>query len=217
MASEDSPQTGFRKEVESTLAKISGLIKASMGPIHAEYPYLPNNVPEPAKGELLADLKSMGFADVETLLELFYDKAKGYQDDNKFLLERLVKVLSSLPADSKNGKLLTDGFINDLWAALPHPPITSLGTKYKYRQPDGGNNNIDIPDLGRANTAYARSARPVTIQKIGLPDPGDLFDTLMVRGDKFEPHPNKISSMLFYLASIIIHDLFRTVSHDPSG
>jgi hypothetical protein len=34
----------------------------------------------------------------------------------------------------------------------------------------------------------------------------------MARGDKFEPHPNKISSMLFYLATIIIHDIFRTVS-----
>jgi linoleate 8R-lipoxygenase/9,12-octadecadienoate 8-hydroperoxide 8R-isomerase len=42
-----------------------------------------------------------------------------------------------------------------------------------------------------------------------LPDPGDIFDSVMTRKHK-EPHPNKISSMLFYLASIIIHDLFRT-------
>jgi linoleate 8R-lipoxygenase/9,12-octadecadienoate 8-hydroperoxide 8R-isomerase len=50
------------------------------------------------------------------------------------------------------------------------------------------------------------------LQNIALPDPGVIFDSLMARGDKFEPHPNKISSMLFYLATIIIHDIFRTVS-----
>ena len=42
-----------------------------------------------------------------------------------------------------------------------------------------------------------------------IPDPGVLFDTFMARKG-FEPHPNHISSVLFYLASIIIHDLFRT-------
>lgn len=32
----------------------------------------------------------------------------------------------------------------------------------------------------------------------------------MARGDIFEPHPNGISSMLFYFATVIIHDIFRT-------
>ena len=48
-----------------------------------------------------------------------------------------------------------------------------------------------------------------------LPDPGVLFDSLMVR-KTFRPHPAKISSMLFYLATVIIHDIFRTDRHDPS-
>jgi len=211
-AGKDAEHTTFRKEIDSAFAKVGALIKASMGPVHAKYPYLPNNDPPAAEGDLLADIRTLGFEDVETLLQSFYDKTKGVQDDNTLLLERLVKVLSGLPADSKEGKSLTDGFINELWNALPHPPVTSLGTKYKYRDADGGNNNINNPALGRANTPYARSARPAIIQNIGLPDPGDIFDTLMSRGNKFEPHPNKISSMLFYLASIIIHDLFRTVS-----
>ena len=42
------------------------------------------------------------------------------------------------------------------------------------------------------------------MQNAALPDPGALFDSLMARKE-FEPHPNKISSILFYLASIIIH------------
>lgn len=202
----------LRADIETTFSKLGQLVKAAMGPVHAKYPYVPNNDPAPPRGDLFADLRTMGFDDVEALLQSFYDRAKGVQDDNTLLLERLVKFFSTLPADSKEGKSLTDGFINELWSALPHPPVTSLGTKYKYRDPDGGNNNIDNPDLGRANTAYARSAKPMALQNIALPDPGDIFDTLMSRGNKFEPHPNKISSMLFYLASIIIHDLFRTVS-----
>jgi hypothetical protein len=213
----DAQQTTFRKEIDNAFSQVSSLIKASMGPVHAKYPYLPSNDPPAAKGDLLADIKSLGFEDVATLLQSFYDQVKGVQNDDTLLLERLVKVLAELPADSKEGKSLTDGFINGLWSALPHPPVTSLGTKYKYRDADGGNNNISNPDLGRANTPYARSARPQILQNIALPDPGDIFDSLMSRGNKFESHPNKISSMLFYLASIIIHDLFRTVSIGMRG
>lgn len=206
------PQT-VGAEIDAALGKFKGLIDAILGPVHAKYPYVPGNLPAPAHGSLLKDLPHLGYSEVKTLVETFIDKSKGVQDDNTLILERLVTALSGLPADSKFGKDFTDMFINDLWVALPHPPITSLGEKYKYRDADGGNNNIDNPDLGRANTAYARSARPVALQNIGLPHPGDIFDSIMARpSNKFEPHPNKVSSMLFYLASIIIHDLFRTVS-----
>ena len=61
-----------------------------------------------------------------------------------------------------------------------------------------------LPMLGAAGTPYARSVRPQTPQPAYLPEPETLFDSVMVR-KKFTPHPNEISSMLFYLASIIIH------------
>jgi Animal haem peroxidase len=208
---DDSPHDSFRADVKKTIDSISQLVKASAAPVHAQYPYVPANVTAPPKGNLLADLKTIGFKDVETLLQSFYDQAKGVQDDNTFLLEHLIQLLSKLPADSKEGKSLTDGFVNQLWGALSHPPLASLGTKYKYREPDGSHNNINNPMLGAANTPYARSAKPSALQNIALPDPGQIFDTIMARGDKFEPHHYKISSMLFYLGSIIIHDLFRTV------
>ena len=48
-----------------------------------------------------------------------------------------------------------------------------------------------------------------------LPDPGVLFDSVMVRKG-FTPHPNKISSVLFYIATIIIHDIFRTDRNNPN-
>jgi len=209
-------ESTFREEVQQSFAQVSSLITHSLGPVNAKYPYKPLDDPDPADGGLLADLAVLGFKDVRTLLESFYSQAKGVQDDNELLLENLVTLLSKLPSNSKNGKELTDGFVNQLWNALPHPPVQSLGTKYKYRDADGGNNNIHNPDIGRASTPYARSTKPSVMQNIALPDPGSIFDSLMERGDKFEPHPNKISSMLFYLASIIIHDLFRTVSGDQS-
>lgn len=92
-----------------------------------------------------------------------------------------------------------------------------LGSQHKYRSPDGSFNNIFIPDLGKANTPYARSVPPVTLQQGQLPDAGFLFDTIFRRQKgKAKEHPNKISSMLFYFATIIIHDLFRT-DHDDQN
>ena len=97
---------------------------------------------------------------------------------------------------------------------------SSLGKEYKYRQADGSNNVLYLhgiplacanrnqnplyPKLGAANTPYGRTVRPQTIPAHALPDPGLIFDCVMVRKE-FEPHPTQISSVLFYLASIIIH------------
>nr|POE79517.1 linoleate 10r-lipoxygenase [Quercus suber] len=46
-----------------------------------------------------------------------------------------------------------------------------------------------------------------------LPDPGLIFDSLFAR-EKFEPHPNNNSSIIFYWASLIIHDCFQTDHND---
>lgn len=201
----------WRKEIEAALYSVRQLISKSLSPLPS-YAYVPNNDPDQKKmTSLLSDLQKLGFKDVETLLALFNSQVKGSQDDNKFVLERLVQLLSKLGDDSKIAQQLTNGFIDGLWNALPHPPMTSLGKEYKYREADGSKNNIRNPNIGAAGTPYARSAKPVILQNVALPDPGTIFDSLMARGDTFEPHPNKISSMLFYQATIIIHDIFRTV------
>ena len=210
-SSTESKPDAWRKEIESSLESVKQLVSKSVGPI-PEYPYVPGNDNNTKMSGFLTQLHNMGFQDVGTLLQLLNSEVKGVQDDNKFLLENLVSLLSRLDTTSKLSNQLTGAFINNLWNAIPHPPQTSLGTKYKYREADGSNNNIRSPELGMANTPYARAAKPSTLQNIALPDPGVIFDSFMARGDKFEPHPNKISSMLFYLATIIIHDIFRTVS-----
>src|SRR5947207_8882816 len=79
-----------------------------------------------------------------------------------------------------------------------------MGDEYRYRSADGSNNNPTLPQLGAANTAYARSVIPSTIQPGALPDPGLIFDSLFAR-DTFKPHPNNVSSVFFDWASLIIH------------
>ena len=67
--------------------------------------------------------------------------------------------------------------------------------------------------LGAANTPYARSVRPETLQPGSLPDPGLIFDSIFARGE-YREHPNRVSSILYYWASLIIHDLFQTNHRD---
>ncbi|KAI0508307.1 heme peroxidase [Xylaria bambusicola] len=86
---------------------------------------------------------------------------------------------------------------------------------HHYRMPDGSFNNILQPNLGKAGTPYAKSVRNTKRLHGVKPDPGLLFDLLMAReDDTFKENPAGVSSMLFYHASIIIHDIFRTSRTD---
>jgi len=99
-----------------------------------------------------------------------------------------------------------------------HVPTAPDGL-FQYRMPDGSYNNILTPNLGKAGTPYARSIRNIKRLHGVKPDPGLLFDLLMARdsdGKHFQENPAGISSMLFYHASIIIHDIFRTNRTDPN-
>ncbi|KAM7213273.1 hem peroxidase [Rhypophila decipiens] len=197
----------------SKLADLNEAIKKAFTP-EAKYPHTPGNLEPETVPDLLGDIKALGFKDYQTLLTFLNAAVTGVVDDNELLLEKLVQLLAKLPASSKEGKQLTDGLLTQLWLALDHPPCTSLGPDFKYRSADGSGNNVNHPGLGAANTAYARTVPPMTFQNPNQPDPSLIFDTLMSRGDKFVPHPQGISSMLFYLATIIIHDIFQTSSSD---
>lgn len=200
----------------SLSGKLSSLIQTvriSLAPV-TPYPFTPGNDDATPHQEFLKDIQSLGFNDFETLLKFLNASMTGVVDDDKLLLEKLVQLLYKLPPDSKELKQLSDGFINQLWSTLNHPPVQFLGGQYKYRKADGSYNNIQNPQLGAANTPYARSVIPAVIQTPDLPEPGLIFDMLMARGDTFQPHPQGISSMLFYLGTIIIHDIFQTSSKD---
>ncbi|EXJ55141.1 hypothetical protein A1O7_08066 [Cladophialophora yegresii CBS 114405] len=134
----------------------------------------------------------------------------GLVDDRQYQMEKILQLAASLPPGSKSLDDLTDKFIKLLWENLEHPPLSYQGDEYKFRTADGSNNNIMYPHLGKAGSYYARTVTPQTLQPGVLPDPGVIFDAIFARGEEPREHPNKISSMLFYLATIIIHDCFHT-------
>lgn len=97
------------------------------------------------------------------------------------------------------------------WDTLSHPAASTYGELSRYRQADGSYNNLQIPNLGKADTSYGRTGKPRGIQNVTLPDPGDIFDMLFARHE-IRDHPNKLSSFFFSMATVVTHDFFSTVS-----
>ncbi|KAF2760619.1 hypothetical protein EJ05DRAFT_436627 [Pseudovirgaria hyperparasitica] len=169
----------------------------------------------------LQDLSHLGVSDISSLIAMQHKVATGQViDDKQYLMEGLIKAAAGLPQGSANGKKITDSFVTQLWNDLQHPPQSYLGDQYAYRTADGSYNSLKFPGMGAANMPYARSVKPMTVQPGARPDPGLLFDALMARPEHYDyeanKHPNRISSVLFYVASIIVHDCFRTDHKDYS-
>ncbi|KAG5638347.1 hypothetical protein H0H81_000480 [Sphagnurus paluster] len=99
-------------------------------------------------------------------------------DDRKFLLEHALTFVSRL----NEGPLATtiqNKIVELLYNDLGHPPATSIGNAYAWRTADGSHNNIDLPNMGKAGTPYARSVQQThPVPKNQLPDPGLIFDTV---------------------------------------
>nr|POE46916.1 psi-producing oxygenase a [Quercus suber] len=165
--------------------------------------------------DLWRDLNALGITRVEDLVKAS-EKMKNHElfDDKKYEMERLIQAAAILPDDDIRNKI-TGGFLTQLWKDLDHPPQTLLDDANHFRQPDGSGNSYQISHLGAAGMPYARTVAPQSMQSGTLPDPGVLFDTVMARKTEHGlEHPNKISSILFNFASIIIHDVFKTNRSD---
>ncbi|EEH45501.2 uncharacterized protein PADG_01651 [Paracoccidioides brasiliensis Pb18] len=206
--------SSIRGKVGNSISQVSQLIHSSLRPLPTRTgngSYIDDTPPEPG---LIADLKSVGIKDIDTLVEVVRNAATGKPvNDKDYILERVIQLASSLPSRSPNADRLNHALLSLLWNDLKHPPLSYLGDQYVYRQADGSHNNVLWPQIGAAGSSYARTVPPKSIQPTVLPDPGTLFDSLLVR-KRFEPHPNRISSMLFYMATVITHDLFRTDRQD---
>jgi linoleate 10R-lipoxygenase len=152
-------------------------------------------------------------------------------DDRKFLLEKLLVLMSRLPDSSAFAKRLQHFVIDALYNDLPHPPsgyltLPSTGfvaaaqasprLKYASRSADGSQYNPLFPTLGQARSPYARSVPSVNPTPVSaLPDPGLVFDTLLRRpAGGFVPHPGGISSLFFAFADLVIHSIFNTNALD---
>lgn len=57
----------------------------------------------------------------------------------------MIQLVSALPEASIARKKLSGVLTKDLWDSLQHPPLSYLGNKYKYRQPDGSHNVCSPP------------------------------------------------------------------------
>ncbi|RHZ50671.1 peroxidase/cytochrome P450 family protein [Aspergillus thermomutatus] len=153
--------------------------------------------------------------DVRTIHELGQTAFNGgLIDDRTYLIENIIQLTTSLPNTSTLRKKITDGFVSTLWGNLQHPPLSYLGDQFKYRTADGSYNNIMYPHLGASGSHYARTVTPQHPRPAVLPDPSLIFDTLLARDGPAKEHPSKVSSNLFYLATVIIHDLFHTDERD---
>ncbi|KAK4156010.1 linoleate diol synthase [Chaetomidium leptoderma] len=166
-------------------------------------------------GRLRDDIKTLRAADFKTLRKMVMAKIKGEKlvDDKTMIMERVIQLVSNLPSNSKLRVELTNSFLGDLWYSLEHPPSMYLGDQFKYRQADGSYNNLMFPQLGAAGTPYARSVNASVLRQGALPDPALIYDSVMKRTE-YKKHPNNVSSVLWYWASIIIHDLFWTDYRD---
>ncbi|KAL2788440.1 heme peroxidase [Aspergillus keveii] len=214
-SSSDSGHGGDNQDTPAVFEKYAQVLHASSRPIPyqgGEAAYLEKEHPS----SLFNDLRSLGFKDFSSLKDVIKTKINGeLTDDKTMIMERIIQIVSSLPSNSKMRVDLTNIFLDELWGSLPHPPLSYMGSDYAYRSADGSNNNPTLPWLGAANTAYSRSIAPLTVQPGGLPDAGLVFDTLFAR-QKFTPHPNKVSSLFFDWASLIIHDIFQTDYRDDT-
>ncbi|KAL4803481.1 heme peroxidase [Aspergillus unguis] len=133
----------------------------------------------------------------------------GLIDDRKYLIENVIQSASSLPNTSGLRNRVTDTFVSTLWDNLRHPPLSYLGDEFRYRMADGSRNNVMYPNLGASGSHYARTVVPKHPRPAVLPDPGLIFDSLLVRQGPAKEHPTNISSNLIYFATILAHDLYH--------
>ncbi|KAG0162174.1 hypothetical protein DFQ30_002861 [Apophysomyces sp. BC1015] len=96
---------------------------------------------------------------------------------------------------------------------IQKPFLHVLGNQ--FRSADGSGNSVLLPNTGKAGTRYVRTVSPQRPVYSRLPDPHDIFDRLLKRPDNdFTPHKNGVNALLFYLATIITHDLFNSDPED---
>lgn len=169
-------------------------------------------------GEIFERLLAIEPSQQVYVLGQLFSRALGREtvvNDREFPFERFMNVLAVLPRD------VSDKFASQLitrfWKDLEHP--TRYWPGLPFRSADGSNNSHIYPHMGVSSTSYARSvASTFQYTHSELPDPRALFRDLMQRpaSKPFEPHPTGINSLLFCLAGLITHDLFRSDSANPA-
>ncbi|KAK5110343.1 hypothetical protein LTR62_006051 [Meristemomyces frigidus] len=173
--------------------------------------------------QLLADaiIPKVGFlGDIQALLSRKNWPTFGNLFENLLSGKVSILDLASLASSLSDNSTLRNWFI-DLgvkakYDQMLHPPLTYLGDAFRYRAVDGKFNSVVNPHIGQAGAPYAKTVPSKSAPLGALPDPGDLFDKLMARGEAGRQSESGLSSMLIYHATIIIHDIFRTNDNDKN-
>ncbi|KAF7721850.1 hypothetical protein EC973_004058 [Apophysomyces ossiformis] len=109
--------------------------------------------------------------------------------------------------------MFTDSLTQTFYDDIKKPYLNVLGNE--FRSADGSGNSVLFPDIGKAGTQYVRTVSPLTKVFTGLPDADVVFDRLLKRPENhFSPHETGVNMLLFYLATIITHDLFYSDPRD---
>ncbi|CAE6412423.1 unnamed protein product, partial [Rhizoctonia solani] len=134
-------------------------------------------------------------------------------DDRTGIFSKIFATVPKLPAGSDLEKSMNDYLVKLLYETLPHPPSSYVGED-RFRRADGSRNNVNMPDLGRAGTTYARNVQGRRLQPpTSLPPTSMVFEELLKATGSRDLHPGGNSSLTFAFASLVTHSLFRT---DPS-
>ena len=89
--------------------------------------------------------------------------------------------MAKMDTSSNIAKKLNNDVISTLYNTVPHPIASYIGPT-SFREADGGGNNLQTPDMGRAGMPYARSVQGKDgLPPSSLPDPGLIFDTILKR------------------------------------
>ncbi|KAF9273110.1 hypothetical protein BGZ68_001794, partial [Mortierella alpina] len=196
-------RTSFQPPSSEAEGLLSWLIHAGMGPMSSV-------------AKIIERLLAIGPGQRMYVVEQLFSRILGREtvvDDREVPFERLMNVLAALPKDVSDE--FTSRLVARFWQDLEHPTRHWPGVP--FRSADGSNNSHIYPHMGASNTSYARSVAGTFQQtRSELPDPRALFHDLMERpsSQPFEPHPTGINSLLFCLAGVITHDLFRS---DPAN
>ncbi|KAL5492080.1 hypothetical protein ACEPAI_3527 [Sanghuangporus weigelae] len=75
-------------------------------------------------------------------------------DDRKMLLENSLLLMANTPPDIQLETKLQNVVVSSLYNDLMHPPSS-------LRLADGSYNNVNLPDMGKAGAAYARSVQQI--------------------------------------------------------
>jgi hypothetical protein len=164
----------------------------------------------------LHDLTHLTPKDTQTIAQAVTTLASGEPlDDKKLLLEHSIEMLQSFPPTSSFSQDISDGFIAMLWNDLPHPSATICGPASRYRRHDGGGNNPWEPEIGKANSPYARNVPPMKPKGPNLPDVESVYEALLKRKGPYRKHPTGLNRLFFSFATVVIHECFQSSRTDP--